>query len=177
MTLAHADGLIADAHAARAARDRRHRSQPHVERPPLVPGRAGGAARDSRERARYLFRDGRGPDGTKPPNDWRSNFGGSAWTRIVEADGRPGQWYLHLFDETQPDLDWMNDEVRAEFESDAAFWLDRDVDGFRIDVAHGLAKDPAMPDVAGRSDGGPAQPATRIGTRTRCTRCTGPGGD
>ncbi len=153
--LAQADGLIADAHALglRVIVDivPNHTSSDHrwfQEALAAPPG--------SRERARYLFRDGKGPDGTEPPNDWRSNFGGSAWTRILEADGRPGQWYLHLFDAAQPDLDWMNDEVRAEFESVLAFWLDRDVDGFRIDVAHGLAKDPAMPDVAGRFERGPA---------------------
>jgi alpha-glucosidase len=105
------------------------------------------AGRGSRERARYLFRDGRGQDGAEPPNDWMSNFGGRAWTRINEPDGKPGQWYLHLFTPEQPDLDWTNEEVRAEFESILRFWLDRGVDGFRIDVAHGLAKDPEMPDL------------------------------
>src|SRR5919112_35117 len=116
-----------------------------------------GTGPGSRERARYLFRDGRGPDGATPPNDWISLFGGPAWTRITEADGRPGQWYLHLFDPKQPVLDWTNPEVVAEFESILRFWLDRGVDGFRIDVAHGMAKDPAMPDIAGEWDtGGPA---------------------
>ena len=62
----------------------------------------------SAERARYIFRDGRGRDGVDPPNNWRSKFGGSAWTRITEADGRPGQWYLHLFDASQPDFDWSH---------------------------------------------------------------------
>ena len=75
---------------------------------------------------------------------------------MVDSDGRPGQWYLHLFDAGQPDLDWMNGEVRAEFESILRFWFDRGVDGFRIDVAHGLAKDPEMPDLAGRFRPGPA---------------------
>ena len=74
--------------------------------------------------------------------------------RVTEPDGTPGQWYLHLFAPEQPDLDWTNDEVRAEFESILRFWLDRGVDGFRIDVAHGLAKDPDMPDVAGGSADG-----------------------
>ncbi len=63
------------------------------------------SAPGSPERARYLFRDGRGPAGELPPNAWRSVFGGAAWTRVVEADGSPGQWYLHLFDSKQPDLD------------------------------------------------------------------------
>jgi alpha-glucosidase len=102
------------------------------------------AAPGSPERARYIFREGRGPDGDLPPNDWQSVFGGPAWARVPD-----GQWYLHLFAPEQPDLDWTNDEVRAEFESILRFWVDRGVDGFRIDVAHGLAKDPAMPDIAG----------------------------
>ena len=104
----------------------------------------------SPERARYLFRDGRGLGGDEPPNDWSSLFGGSGWARVTERDGGPGQWYLHLFHPDQPDLDWTNPEVRTEFESILRFWLDRGVDGFRIDVAHGLAKDPEMPDLAGR---------------------------
>jgi len=92
------------------------------------------------ERARYIFRDGRGPDGSQPPADWHSNFGGSAWSRVAD-----GQWYLHLFAPEQPDLDWSNPEVRAEFESVLRFWLDRAVDGFRIDVAHGLMKNLVEP--------------------------------
>jgi alpha-glucosidase len=101
------------------------------------------------ERARYLFRTGRGPAGAQPPNDWASEFGGPAWTRVTGPDGQAEQWYLHLFAAEQPDLDWTNPEVRAEFDSILRFWLDRGVDGFRIDVAHGLAKDPAMADLAG----------------------------
>jgi alpha-glucosidase len=99
----------------------------------------------SPERDRYLFRDG--PDPEHPPNDWQSGFGGPAWTRVDGVAGAPGQWYLHLFDVKQPDLDWTNEEVREEFRSILRFWFDRGVDGFRIDVAHGLAKDPAMPDI------------------------------
>ena len=99
----------------------------------------------SPERSRYIFRDGHGPDGDEPPNDWRSVFGGEAWTRVTEADGRPGQWYLHLFDDKQPDLDWTSPQVRAEFEDVLRFWLDRGVDGFRVDVAHGLVKAPGLP--------------------------------
>ena len=111
----------------------------------------------SPERARYIFRDGRGAGGDAPPNDWGSNFGGRGWTRVTQPDGTPGQWYLHLFTPEQPDLDWTNHEVRAEFESILRFWLDRGVDGLRIDVAHGLAKDPEMPDLAGSYDvSGPA---------------------
>ena len=118
------------------------------------------AAPDSIERRRYLFRDGRGPAGDEPPNDWLSVFGGIAWTRVTEPDGRPGQWYLHLFTPQQPDLDWTNADVRGEFDSILRFWLNRGVDGFRIDVAHGLAKDPEMPDLAGRF---PADSTARVG--------------
>ena len=100
----------------------------------------------SPERARYVFRDGRGHGGELPPTNWSSAFGGAAWTRVVEADGRPGQWYLHVFDRRQPDLNWDHPEVRADFEDVLRFWLDRGVDGFRVDVASGLVKDPAMPD-------------------------------
>ena len=104
------------------------------------------AAPSSRERARYLFRDGKGASGELPPNNWLSNFGGPGWTRVTEADGRLGQWYLHIFDVTQPDFDWNNDEVRAEMEAVMRFWLDRGIDGFRIDVAHGLVKRAGLPD-------------------------------
>ena len=100
----------------------------------------------SPERERYLFRDGSGPDGAEPPNDWRSVFGGRAWTRVTEADGRPGQWYLHIFDRKQPDLNWQNREVRDEFEDILRFWLDRGIDGFRVDVAHGMVKAEGLPD-------------------------------
>jgi alpha-glucosidase len=98
------------------------------------------------ERARYLFRDGRGEHGELPPNSWRSVFGGPAWTRVTEPDGTPGQWYLHLFDAKQPDLDWDNPQVREEFHDILRFWLDRGVDGFRVDVAHGLVKAEGLPD-------------------------------
>lgn len=108
------------------------------------------AAPGSPERARYMFREGRGEHGELPPNDWRSVFGGEAWSRVTEADGSPGQWYLHLFDTTQPDLDWTNPEVRAELESVLRFWLDRGVAGFRVDVAHGLVKAEGLPDYAPR---------------------------
>jgi alpha-glucosidase len=101
----------------------------------------------SRERARFIFREGLGPDGDQPPNDWNSGFGGLAWTRVTEADGRPGQWYLHLFAAEQPDLDWTNPEVRDEFEETMRFWFELGVDGFRIDVAHGLTKAEGLPDM------------------------------
>ncbi len=94
----------------------------------------------SPERARYIFRDGLGPDGSRPPADWQSDFGGPAWTRVAD-----GQWYLHTHATEQPDLDWTNPEVRADFLTTLAFWSDRGVDGFRIDVAHLLAKDLSEP--------------------------------
>lgn len=101
---------------------------------------------DGAARARYFFRDGRGPGGDLPPNNWISVFGGTAWTRVTGPDG-PGQWYLHLFDVSQPDLNWDNPAVLADFERTLRFWLDRGVDGFRIDVSHGMAKPPGLPDM------------------------------
>jgi alpha-glucosidase len=143
-TLADADLLIRDAHelGIRVVIDLvpNHTSSEHAWFRAALAAPRGSPLRD-----RYIFRDGGGPDGSEPPNNWMSNFGGRAWTRVTEPDGTPGQWYLHLFDPMQPDLNWTDDEVRAEFESILRFWLDRDVDGFRIDVAHGLAKDPEMP--------------------------------
>ena len=91
-------------------------------------------------RDRYIFRDGRGADGARPPSDWVSAFGGPAWTRVPD-----GQWYLHLFAPEQPDLNWHNREVRDDFLTTLRFWSDRGVDGFRVDVAHGLAKNLAEP--------------------------------
>jgi alpha-glucosidase len=101
------------------------------------------------ERDRFWFRPGRGKGGGQPPNDWPSMFGGPAWTRVIEPDGKPGEWYLHLYAAEQPDLNWESPEVRAEFEAILRFWLDRGVDGFRIDVADFLVKDPQLPDIAG----------------------------
>ncbi len=99
----------------------------------------------SPERSRYHFRDGRGENGELPPNTWLSTFGGSAWEQVVEPDGRPGQWYYHMFAKEQPDLNWDSLEVRADYLKTLRFWSDRGVDGFRVDVAHALAKnfDPA----------------------------------
>ncbi len=102
--------------------------------------RALAAGPDSPERDRYIFRDGNGPDGQEPPSDWRSHFGGSAWERLPD-----GQWYLHLFAREQPDLNWANTDVRQDFRDTLRFWADRGVDGFRIDVAHSLAKDLSHP--------------------------------
>jgi alpha-glucosidase len=100
------------------------------------------APRGSAERARYHFRQGRGAMSERPPNNWQSDFGGPAWTRLPD-----GEWYLHLFDPTQPDLNWSNPEVRTEFKDILRFWLDFGVSGFRVDVAHGKAKTPDYPDV------------------------------
>ncbi|WP_309128825.1 glycoside hydrolase family 13 protein [Microbacterium sp.] len=110
------------------------------------------AAPGSPERARYVFRDGRGENGELPPNNWQSVFGGGMWERVTEADGTPGQWYLHIFDATQPDFDWTNEEVKEEFRSILRFWLDRGVDGFRVDVAHGMVKEAGLPDYAPVAD-------------------------
>jgi alpha-glucosidase len=88
---------------------------------------------------RYVWADGRG-DG--PPNNWRSPFGGSAWSR----DERSGRWFLHSFYPEQPDLDWRNPEVPAAMAGVVRFWLDRGVDGFRIDAIEGLLKDDQLRD-------------------------------
>ncbi len=93
----------------------------------------------SPERARYIFRDGSGDDAQLPPTDWQSFFGGSAWEPVGD-----GQWYLHFFAKQQPDFNWNNPDVRADFLTTLRFWADRGVDGFRVDVAHGLAK--CLPD-------------------------------
>lgn len=98
-------------------------------------------------RRRYIFRDGTGIDGRQPPNNWASTFGGSAWTRLPPSTDDLGQWYLHLFAPEQPDLNWENPEVIADLERTLRFWLDRGVDGFRIDVAHGMAKPSGLPDM------------------------------
>ncbi|MDQ4501757.1 glycoside hydrolase family 13 protein [Sinomonas sp. ASV322] len=95
----------------------------------------------SAARNRYIFRDGLGANGELPPNDWTSIFGGGAWERVTEPDGTPGQWYFHLFAKEQPDLNWDNPEVHEDFLATLRFWSDRGVDGFRVDVAHGLKKD------------------------------------
>ncbi len=105
------------------------------------------AGAGSRQRGRYFFREGSGADGLHPPNNWVSVFGGCAWTRVAEPDGTPGQWYLHLFDAEQPDLNWENPEVFEDLEKTLRFWLERGLDGFRIDVAHGMAKPPGLPDM------------------------------
>jgi alpha-glucosidase len=106
------------------------------------------AAPGSPERARYWFRDGKGPDGSEPPNNWRAIFGGSAWTRVIEADGTPGQWYLHTFSPWQPDFNWYNADVVDYFDRMLVFWFDRGVEGFRVDAVPVLGKHPDLPDMA-----------------------------
>ncbi|MCI2149386.1 glycoside hydrolase family 13 protein [Bifidobacterium crudilactis] len=93
------------------------------------------AGRGSTARERYIFKEGSGPNGEFPPNDWQSLFGGPAWERVED-----GQWYLHIFAKEQPDLNWNNPEVHEEFKKTLRFWSDHGTDGFRVDVAHGLAK-------------------------------------
>ncbi|MGT2463393.1 glycoside hydrolase family 13 protein [Sinomonas atrocyanea] len=115
------------------------------------------AAPGSAEREHFIFRDGRGEHGELPPNNWESHFGGPAWTRVVEADGTAGQWYLHLFDSSQPDFNWDSPAVGDEFERVLRFWLDRGVAGFRVDVAHALVKAAGLPDWGGRPDGGSSE--------------------
>ena len=155
-TLDDFDAMIGDAHAAgiRVIVD-------------LVPNHTSSAHRwfqaalaagpGSPERERYIFRDGRGPDGSEPPNDWESIFGGDAWTRVAD-----GQWYLHIFDPEQPDLNWELPEVHTEFEDILRFWLDRGVDGFRVDVAHGNIKAAGLPDVGYSSKTGRNQRQSRL---------------
>jgi alpha-glucosidase len=137
-TLADAEALIAEAHGRglRVLLDivPNHSSSAH---PWFVAALDGGPERD-----RYIFRPGRGEGGELPPNDWRSVFGGPAWTRVPD-----GRWYLHLFDAEQPDLNWEDPAVRADFLETLRFWFDRGVDGFRIDVANSLIKEAGLPDV------------------------------
>src|SRR5918998_38158 len=138
-TLDDFDALVAAAHAEgiRVVVDivPNHTSDRHrwfIEALASAPGSAA--------RARYIFRDGTGPDGSLPPSDWPSHFGGPAWTRVPD-----GQWYCHLFAWQQPDLNWGNPEVREDFKTTLRFWADRGVDGYRVDVAHALAKDLSEP--------------------------------
>ena len=150
-TLADMDELIAAAHARgiKVTLDfvPNHTSNQHAWFRAAV-----AAGRGSPERARYHFHDGRGPNGDEPPSNWMAVFGGPSWTRVTEPDGTPGQWYYHLFASEQPDLDWTCPEVLAEFIDVLRFWLDRGVDGFRIDVSDGLDKDHAYSDTP---DGSP----------------------
>lgn len=152
-TLADFDAMLAEAHSRgiRVIVDLvpNHSSDQHAWFQEALAAAPGSAAR-----ARYMFREGKGEHGELPPNNWESVFGGPAWTRITEADGNPGQWYLHLFDSSQPDFDWTNPEVWEEFRRILRFWLDRGVDGFRVDVAHGMIKADGLPDYIAPVDGG-----------------------
>jgi alpha-glucosidase len=153
-TLEEAEALLGEAHAhgIRVLLDivPNHTSDRH---PWFQAALAAGPG--SPERERYVFRPGRGPGGDQPPTNWPAAFGGPAWRRVTEADGSPGEWYLHLFAPEQPDLNWENPDVRDEFDSILRFWFDRGVDGFRIDVANGLVKDPAFPDITPQATEGP----------------------
>ncbi len=105
------------------------------------------AAPGSAERARFWFHPGRGPHGDEIPTTWTSNFSGPAWTRTTNADGTPGEWYLHLFSASQPDLNWDHPDVRHEHEEILRFWFDRGAAGIRIDSAALLVKDPDLPEI------------------------------
>ncbi|HEX2850207.1 MAG TPA: alpha-amylase family glycosyl hydrolase [Acidimicrobiales bacterium] len=138
-TLDDFDRLLADAHAAgiKVMIDwvPNHTSDQH---PWFVESRA---SRDNPRADWYVWVDGT-PD--EPPNNWRCAFtDGPAW-EWVEARQ---QWYLHLFLPEQPDLNWRNPAVVEAMHGTLRFWLDRGVDGFRIDVVHGLLKTPGFPDV------------------------------
>ena len=143
--LAAFDALLADAHAAglRVVVD-------------VVPNHSSsgarlvrrGARRPGVADARRATCSARAADGG-PPNNWTSVFGGRAWTQVPD-----GAWYLHLFDSGQPDLDWRSPEVHVEWERILRFWLDRGVDGFRIDVAHSLYKAEGLPDAPETGVGG-----------------------
>jgi alpha-glucosidase len=157
-TLADADALLSDAHALgiRVILDlvANHTSDRHPWFTAALTASPGAPERD-----RYHFRDGRGPGGAEPPNDWISAFGGPAWTRVPGTDGRAGQWYLHLFAPEQPDLNWQHPDVVDEFDGVLRFWLDRGVDGIRADAVSAMAKVAGLPD-AGHAPGARFAPAT-----------------
>ena len=144
-TLGDAVALIAEAHdrKIRVIIDMvaNHTSEVHPWFRAALAAPAGSAERD-----RFIFRDGKGHDGSLPPNNWISAFGGSAWTRVTTPDGASGQWYLHTFAPEQPDLNWDSEDVRAEFDAILRFWFDRGVDGIRVDAAPGFVKTPGLPD-------------------------------
>ncbi|WPZ20003.1 alpha,alpha-phosphotrehalase [Geobacillus subterraneus] len=98
------------------------------------------ASKTNPHRHFYIWRDPK-PDGSAP-NNWQSKFGGSAW----QYDEQTGQYYLHLFDVTQADLNWENEELRRRIYDMMHFWLKKGVDGFRLDVINLLSKDQRFPD-------------------------------
>ena len=178
-TLADMDAPARRRPRPRAARDRRPRPQPHERRAPVVPRRPRGRQPGSAERGRYLFRDGRGPQRRAPAERLAEHVRRRRRGRASPSPtGRPASGTSTCSTPSSPTSTGPNEEVRAEFRSILRFWLDRGVDGFRIDVAHGLAKDPALPDVG---DVHPPtarrrrRPAIRTGTRTRSTTSTGSG--
>ncbi|MFC1432349.1 glycoside hydrolase family 13 protein [Streptacidiphilus sp. N1-3] len=144
-TLAEAEALIGEAHrlGLRIIVDivPNHSSDQHEW---FLEALAAGPGAEAREL--FWFRPGRGENGELPPNNWKSVFGGDAWTRTDNPDGTPGEWYLHLFASEQPDLNWENPKVREDFEDVLRFWFDRGVDGVRIDSATMPAKDAGLPD-------------------------------
>jgi alpha-glucosidase len=155
-TLADMDALLADAHAAgiRVVLDLvpNHTSDRH---PWFEESRS---SRDNPKADWYVWADPK--PGGAPPNNWVSMFGGSAW----EYEPRRGQFYLRNFTRRQPDLNWWCDEVREEFDRILRFWLDRGVDGFRIDVCQAIVKDREL------RDNPPATPADRENVRLRGQR-------
>jgi len=117
-----------------------HSSNLHLWFKEAIAAEPGSAARN-----RYIFRDGKGANGELPPTDWPSHFAPSAWTHESKMGGKHNQWYCHLFAPEQPDWNWDNPEIEADFLKTLKFWADRGVDGFRIDVAHAMKKDLSEP--------------------------------
>ncbi|MGV1006044.1 MAG: alpha-amylase family glycosyl hydrolase, partial [Candidatus Nanopelagicales bacterium] len=160
-TLADFDELLAEAHrrGLRVIVDLipNHCSAAHPRFQAALAAPAGDPARDW-----FIFRDGRGSHGELPPNNWWGTDQGSAWTRVRTA-GHGEQWYLHLFDRSQPDWNWDNPDVWAMFDGVLRFWLARGVDGFRVDVSHGMAKQSGLPDCQG--DIGPVIHTTEAASR------------
>ena len=144
-TLREAEGLIADALAI-GIRTIVDVVPNHVSDRHRWFQEALAAGPGSPERARFWFRPGRGADGNEMPTGWRSNFSGTTWTRTADADGSPGEWYLHLFSAQQPDLNWDHPDVRREHEDILRFWFDRGAAGVRIDSAALLVKDASLPE-------------------------------
>ncbi|MGW4650251.1 glycoside hydrolase family 13 protein [Kitasatospora sp. NPDC004289] len=153
-TLAEAEALIEEVHRA-GLRIVVDLVPNHVSNRHPWFGAALAAGPGSPERERFHFRAGRGTHGELPPNDWTSYFGGPAWHRVDGPEGTEGEWYLHLFAPEQPDLNWEHPDVRADFEATLRFWLDRGVDGFRIDVTDALVKEAGLPDRADHRPGTP----------------------